>query len=141
MTASSPGPRASQAPPAGQMPGILDDADGEEDVNVLTLAGQIPSQDGEWLLITSLDGRPGAGFLPGLSPHDGRIDLGNLYRLLRALEADDLVRSEWQAEPGPPRRVYRLTASGAGLLAGWARSLRDMRSGIDQFLILYDARR
>ncbi len=63
MTASSPGPRASQAPPAGQMPGILDDADGEEDVNVLTLAGQIPSQGGEWLLITSLDGRPGAGFL------------------------------------------------------------------------------
>ena len=61
--------------------------------------------------------------LPGLSPHDGRIDLGNLYRLLRALEADDLVRSEWQAEPGPPRRVYRLTASGAGLLEGWARSL------------------
>ena len=79
--------------------------------------------------------------LPGLSPHDGRIDLGNLYRLLRALEADDLVCSEWGREPRPPRRVYRLTASGAGLLAGWARSLRDMRSGIDQFLILYDARR
>ena len=79
--------------------------------------------------------------LPGLPAHDGRIDLGNLYRLLRALEADDLVRSEWQTEPGPSRRVYRLTASAAGLLEGWARSLRDMRSGIDQFLTLYDARR
>ena len=79
--------------------------------------------------------------LPGLPAHDGRIDLGNLYRLLRALETDDLVRSEWQTQPGPPRRVYRLTASGAGLLEGWARSLRDMRSGIDQFLTLCDARR
>ena len=63
MTASSPGPRAGQAPPTGEMPGIPEDADGEEDVNVLTLAGQIPSEDGEWLLVTSLDGQPGAEFL------------------------------------------------------------------------------
>ena len=63
MTDSSPGPKAGQTPPACEAPGIPDDADGEEDVNVLTLAGQIPSQDGEWLLITSLDGQPGAEFL------------------------------------------------------------------------------
>jgi hypothetical protein len=63
MTASSPGPRAGQAPLVGEMPGIPDDADGDEHSNVLTLAGQIPSEDGEWLLVTSLDGQPGAEFL------------------------------------------------------------------------------
>jgi len=63
MTDSPPGPWADQIPPACEMPGMPDGADGEEDVSVLTLTGQIPSQDGEWLLITSLDHQPGAGFL------------------------------------------------------------------------------
>jgi PadR family transcriptional regulator len=39
--------------------------------------------------------------LPELSSEDGRIDLGNLYRLLRALEAEGLVSSEWQTESAP----------------------------------------
>ena len=45
--------------------------------------------------------RPAHGYelldrLGGLLPSDG-IDMGNLYRLLRALEDDGLVRSEWDA--------------------------------------------
>lgn len=79
--------------------------------------------------------------LPELSAGDGRIDLGNLYRLLRALEAEGLVSSQWQGEPGPPRRVYRLTAPGAQLLDSWAGSLREMRSGVDRFLAMYDSTR
>ena len=36
---------------------------------------------------------------------EGRVDVGNLYRLLRALEAESLVSSEWSAElPGPAKR-------------------------------------
>lgn len=76
--------------------------------------------------------------LRGLHPEEGQIDLGNLYRLLRALEAEGLVRSEWRTEPGPPRRVYRLAAPGARLLDGWAGSLRDMRTMLGRFLDLYD---
>ncbi len=76
--------------------------------------------------------------LPELSSEAGRIDLGNLYRMLRMLEAEGLVSSEWQTEAGPPRRVYRLSPSGADLLDGWAGSLRDTRSGIDRFLKIYE---
>ena len=72
MTGSSPGPRGREAPAAGEMPGIPDDADGYEDINVLSLAGQIPSDDGEWLLVTSLDSQPGGGFL---ARHLGRDEL------------------------------------------------------------------
>ena len=40
-----------------------------------------------------------------------RIDMGNLYRLLRALEEDGLVRSHWdEALPGPAKRTYELTS-------------------------------
>ncbi len=63
MTGRSPGPCAGKVPAAGEMPGIPDDADSYEDISVLSLAGRIPSDDGEWLLVTSLDSQPGAGFL------------------------------------------------------------------------------
>ena len=81
------------------------------------------------------------GRLPQLASEDGRVDLGNLYRLLRGLEDEGLVSSEWQAESGPPRRMYRLTVLGERLLDAWANSLREMRSAIDRFLTLYDAER
>ena len=81
------------------------------------------------------------GRLPELSAEDGRIDLGNLYRLLRAPEGEGLVSSPWQAESGPARRVCQLTASGADLLDSWAGSLQGMRAGIDRFPAICAARR
>lgn len=79
--------------------------------------------------------------LPQLASEDGDIDLGNLYRLLRGLEAEGLVSSQWQTESGPPRRVYRLRAAGEQLLDGWASSLHGMRTSINRFLNLYNSRR
>jgi PadR family transcriptional regulator PadR len=62
-------------------------------------------------------------------------DMGNLYRLLRSLEEEGFVRSEWDAEsPGPARRRYRLTPEGERLLAAWAAALARARDRIDDFL-------
>jgi hypothetical protein len=69
---SSPDPRAGRAgpqPPApgglagpdGGMPGIPDDLDCD-DLDVVSLAGLAPPPDGDWLLVTSLESRPGGGF-------------------------------------------------------------------------------
>ncbi len=75
--------------------------------------------------------------LPALVGADG-IDAGNLYRFLRALEADGIVASKWDAElPGPARRTYTITDSGRQLLAAWAAALGDVRTRIDQFLDRY----
>ena len=64
--------------------------------------------------------------------------MGNLYRVLRALEEDGLVTSEWQdALPGPAKRVYRLTPPGERLLADWAAALERARARIDTFLARY----
>ena len=69
----------------------------------------------------------------------GRVDLGNLYRLLRALEEEGIVSSEWSADiPGPARRTYELTEAGARLLDEWAQALRRAREGLDAFLARYD---
>ena len=70
---------------------------------------------------------------------EGRIDVGNLYRLLRALEAEDLVSSEWSAElPGPAKRTYELTPEGRRLLDRWAEALREAQSDIQSFLDRYE---
>ena len=70
---------------------------------------------------------------------EGRIDVGNLYRLLRALEAEGLVSSEWSAElPGPAKRTYELTDEGRRLLDRWADALRQAKADVQGFLDRYD---
>ncbi|MHB1504756.1 MAG: PadR family transcriptional regulator [Acidimicrobiales bacterium] len=70
---------------------------------------------------------------------EGRVDLGNLYRLLRSLEAEGLVRSTWSDDlPGPLKRTYELTDEGRALLDAWAESLRAGQQRISTFLQRYD---
>jgi PadR family transcriptional regulator len=70
---------------------------------------------------------------------EGRIDIGNLYRLLRGLEDEGLVRSEWSADlPGPAKRTYELTAEGRSVLDSWVDGLRRARGTIDGFLARYE---
>jgi len=45
------------------------------------------------------------------------IEEGTLYPLLRRLEGQGLLASEWRIEDGPPRRYYRLNDTGEALLA------------------------
>ena len=70
---------------------------------------------------------------------EGRVDIGNLYRLLRALEEEGLVTSEWSAElPGPAKRTYELTAEGRRLLDRWAEALQWAGETISSFLKRYE---
>lgn len=96
-------------------------------------------------LLQLLSERPMHGYellerLPELAREERRVDLGNLYRLLRSLEDEEIVSSAWdESVPGPAKRVYRLTDAGRGLLDGWAGALRDARVLIDAFLARHDA--
>jgi PadR family transcriptional regulator, regulatory protein PadR len=86
--------------------------------------------------------RPAHGYelLEALPPLTGeaRVDMGNLYRILRAIEEDGLVDSEWQADaPGPAKRTYELTDAGRRLLDEWAEALARSRERIDLFLDRY----
>jgi PadR family transcriptional regulator, regulatory protein PadR len=67
-----------------------------------------------------------------------RVDMGNLYRFLRLLEADGIVNSKWEEDlPGPNKRIYDLTDEGRALLDEWARSLGETRARIDGLLTRY----
>ncbi|MEQ1755485.1 MAG: PadR family transcriptional regulator [Micropepsaceae bacterium] len=43
------------------------------------------------------------------------IEEGTLYPLLRRLEAQNLLVSEWRIEEGPPRRYYKMSPAGRAL--------------------------
>lgn len=69
-----------------------------------------------------------------------KVDPGLLYRSLRAMEQEGLVRSGWtDSEVGPPRRTYELSDDGLDWLHAWAGSLRETQRTIGQFLGRYDA--
>jgi PadR family transcriptional regulator PadR len=93
-------------------------------------------------LLLLLRERPAHGYelleaLPSLTG-EARVDMGNLYRVLRGLEDDGLVRSEWQADaPGPAKRIYELSPEGRRLLDEWAEALGHSRARIDVFLDRY----
>jgi PadR family transcriptional regulator PadR len=95
-------------------------------------------------LLLLLRERPRHGYdllenIPALVGQGADVDLGNLYRLLRGLEAEGLVSSSWHANtPGPARRIYKLTPAGARLLDAWAEALRSTESVIAMFLGRYD---
>lgn len=72
--------------------------------------------------------------LPALVPGE-RVDVGNVYRLLRRLEDDGLVVSEWRGDlPGPAKRTYELTAAGSTALDAWLASLESLRVELTNFL-------
>jgi PadR family transcriptional regulator PadR len=76
--------------------------------------------------------------LPEVAGAETRVDVGNLYRLLRGLEEEGVVTSEWSAElPGPAKRTYELTDEGRALLDRWAESLREAQGVLSSFLERY----
>jgi PadR family transcriptional regulator PadR len=95
-------------------------------------------------LLLLLRERPMHGYellerLPDVAGEDVRVDVGNVYRILRALEEEEIVRSEWSAElPGPAKRTYELTESGRRLLDRWADALRQAQAAIAGFLDRYE---
>lgn len=59
-------------------------------------------------------------------------DTGGLYRLLRRLEEDGFVTSEWQdGGSGPQRRSYRITDDGRALLEHWIGHLEERRHALE----------
>ena len=124
------------AGPVSEVPVFPDDADRDGDVDVLYLAGQRPAPQGEWLLITAVDGMPGAEFTARVLPAGGRCAHGGDVLVHLAAEPGRLepltVRvgawavmcghlipvAEWdQQEPeGWPEKIRATVAFAMGIL-------------------------
>ncbi|MFC4769081.1 poly-beta-hydroxybutyrate-responsive repressor [Effusibacillus consociatus] len=66
------------------------------------------------------------------------LDQGNLYRMLRQLEKDKYVRSEWDtSSSGPAKRLYSLTDIGEAYLQTYAQELERYQKMLGQFFSMY----
>ena len=63
--------------------------------------------------------------------------MGNLYRLLRALEEEGVVASEW----ADGKRTYAITETGLQLLDEWVDALRRAQARSNEFIRRYEERR
>lgn len=62
------------------------------------------------------------------------MDSGTVYRHLRAMEDEGLVRSQWQlSDSGPPRRTYELTAGGTRCLRASEQAVRSLLGLLEAF--------
>jgi PadR family transcriptional regulator PadR len=65
---------------------------------------------------------------------EGGVDVGQVYKTLRDLEAAGQVQSKWALEAsGPPRRNYELTSAGWAALEEWKAVMSERRRLIDEF--------
>jgi DNA-binding PadR family transcriptional regulator len=62
------------------------------------------------------------------------IEEGTLYPLLRRLETQGVLKSEWKIEDGPPRRYYALNADGKKLLKRLTECWQGMNQTMDLLL-------
>ena len=81
--------------------------------------------------------RPGYGYalLDELRELGFAVDANTLYPLLRRLETQGVLTSEWNTEESRPRKFYRTSAAGerlaTELIADWKRLDASIR-GLDQ---------
>ena len=63
------------------------------------------------------------------------VEEGTLYPLLRRLETQGLLASEWNTGHAPPRRYYRLSAEGKRAFTVLAEAWRDQVKVMVGFLV------
>ena len=62
------------------------------------------------------------------------VDEGTLYPLLRRLESQGLLESQWRMEEARPRRYYSLSAEGRKAQRALATHWRSLVKAMDQLL-------
>ena len=62
------------------------------------------------------------------------IEEGALYPMLRRLETQGLLTSQWREEDKRNKRFYRLSPDGAALLAELSAEWRDINASLDRLI-------
>jgi poly-beta-hydroxybutyrate-responsive repressor len=66
------------------------------------------------------------------------FDPATVYRILRRLEKEGLVKSIWETgDFGPAKRVYSLTDLGENFLNTWASALEQYQDVLNRFFEIY----
>ena len=77
---------------------------------------------------------PGYGYalLQTLGDAGIKVDANTLYPLLRRLEEQKLLTSEWDTTASRPRKIYRTSAEGERVLAAMLTDLDDLGASVNR---------
>lgn len=65
----------------------------------------------------------------------GEADTATVYRNLRRMDKDGLIKSHWEVgESGPGRRLYQLTPQGEESLKIWVQYIAQQKLKLENFL-------
>jgi PadR family transcriptional regulator PadR len=78
--------------------------------------------------------RYGYALISRMAERGLEIEQGTLYPLLRRLEEQGLLQSEWDVEGPRPRRYYEISAAGSDLLAVLVSDWHDL-TGVMEILL------
>jgi poly-beta-hydroxybutyrate-responsive repressor len=93
------------------------------------------------LLLLSQEASYGYVLMDRLQRLGAPSDASAVYRMLRRMEQEGLVSSEWNTEGvGPAKRYYRITPEGEELLHTWTAAVRRDKEVLEGFLDLYTKR-
>ena len=105
---------------------------------------RIYMEDGSELPVTVLNGKPGyINFLDAfngwqlvkeLKEHDIPIEANTLYPLMRRLESQGLLMSEWDTGETKPRKYYSITEDGRIVLKKARENWRTFSGKVDSLL-------
>ena len=76
----------------------------------------------------------GYSLVSGLEEHGISIEAGTLYPLLRRLEKQGLLSSEWDVDQSRPRRYYILNEAGIAMLAKLSGEWQQMTTAINDLI-------
>lgn len=76
----------------------------------------------------------GYALMKRLEAQGMQIDQGTLYPLLRRLEEQALLTSDWRVEGSRPRRYYQLSAFGANVLEEMTLEWSRIKTTVDEML-------
>lgn len=69
-----------------------------------------------------------------LKERDLPVEAGTLYPLLRRLEEQGILQSQWDVENPQPRKYYSLSPTGQGVYAQLCAHWQDLRTNVDALI-------
>ena len=76
----------------------------------------------------------GYALISSLAERGLEIEQGTLYPLLRRLESQELLQSEWNVDGSRPRRYYIISSMGLEMLEALTAEWRNLTTVMDQLL-------
>jgi PadR family transcriptional regulator, regulatory protein PadR len=76
----------------------------------------------------------GYGLLDALERAGLPVEANTLYPLLRRLESQGLLTSEWDTSEARPRKFYRTSVAGTQLAAALRREWQDIGTALDRLI-------